>query len=349
MSADPGSRIPAIAGSLAVGLAGGALCSWLAVPLPWMIGPLCALALFQFSGTRFEAPPFARDAGQLVVALALGLYFTPPVAREVSAYGLHFVALGFAAIAAGGVCSLVLARLARVDRATAWFSSMPGGAADMANVGAAHGALTDRVALAHSLRMLVVVTTVPVGLTLAGFAGSDDYVPAMAAFDLGGFALLVAAGALAGLGARRLGLPNPFMIAPLAASIALTVGGISLSSVPTVVSNAAQLLLACSLGTHFRRSFLSEAPRFVVAQLAAVALILVLGAGIGAALAWASGAYLGSALLAAAPGAIAEMSITAKVLRVGVAFVTAAHVVRYVVVVVFGAPIYRLFARPGKV
>jgi uncharacterized membrane protein AbrB (regulator of aidB expression) len=43
------------------------------------------------------------------------------------------------------------------------------------------------------------------------------------------------------------------------------------------------------------------------------------------------------------------MSITAKVLRVGVAFVTAAHVVRYVVVVVFGAPIYRLFARPDKV
>ena len=58
----------------------------------------------------------------------------------------------------------------------------------------------------------------------------------------------------------------------------------------------------------------------------------MLAATVGWLIALGSGAYLGSALLAAAPGGIAEMSITAKVLRIGVAYVTAAHVIRYMIV-----------------
>ena len=67
-----------------------------------------------------------------------------------------------------------------------------------------------------------------------------------------------------------------------------------------------------------------------------------LALAVGWLLALGSGTYLGNGLLAAAPGGIAEMSITAKVLRIGVAFVTAAHVVRYLIVVLFTIPMYRL-------
>jgi len=51
----------------------------------------------------------------------------------------------------------------------------------------------------------------------------------------------------------------------------------------------------------------------------------------------------------AAPGGIAEMSLTAKILRIGVAFVTAGHVMRYLMVVVLTVPVYRLvIARKTK-
>jgi len=71
--------------------------------------------------------------------------------------------------------------------------------------------------------------------------------------------------------------------------------------------------------------------------------MLALAALVGWGLAAGSGTYLGGGLLAAAPGGIAEMSITAKVLRISVAFVTAAHIIRYAIVVFFTIPIYRLF------
>ena len=47
-------------------------------------------------------------------------------------------------------------------------------------------------------------------------------------------------------------------------------------------------------------------------------------------------------MLAIAPGGIAEMCITAKVLQLGVPLVTAAHVTRVLVLINATAPIYRV-------
>ncbi|QJR16659.1 AbrB family transcriptional regulator [Usitatibacter palustris] len=331
----------AIAAGLAVCLAGGSLCAWLGTPLPWMIGPLVAMAICQFSGARLESLPFAREGGQLVIGVALGLYFTPPVVREISTYGLYFIALGFAAIGAGAVSGRVLARLSGVDGTTAYFSCMPGGAGEMAVMGEMRGAKVDRIALAHSLRMLIVVLAIPVAMTLAGFSGVDDYQPIARTFEPGGFAVLIAVALAVALLAQRLKIRNAFMIGPLFAAIALTIAGVTLSSVPPLASNAAQLVLAGVMGTQFQQRFLREAPRFMGAVLVSIAVLIALSAGVGALIAWTSGAYLGSSLLAAAPGGIVEMAITAKVLKIGVPFVTAAHVCRYVIVVSLCDPIYR--------
>jgi uncharacterized protein len=341
---DKTSRAARIAGGLAACTAGGAVFAWLGIPLPWMIGSLLAMAAAQMLGAGFLVLPGARDAGFTVVGVTLGLYFTAPVVSEVSRHWPWFVALGFAAHAVGTASALVLARLSGIDRATAYFGSMPGGASDMAVMGEQYGAAPDRVAFAHSLRMLCVVTLFPIGITLAGFSATEEYKPVVVPFHAGGLALLLAAGGIAGLLARRLRLPTAFMLGPLIVTIALTVNGITLSSMPSVLVNAAQVVLGAMLGSRFDRSFLGAAPRFVAALAASVTVTLVLAATVGALIALGSGVYLGSALLAAAPGGIAEMAITARVLKIGVAYVTAAHVVRYMIVVLLTVPVYRLIA-----
>jgi hypothetical protein len=222
---------------------------------------------------------------------------------------------------------------------------MPGGASEMAMMGEDYGARADRVAFAHSMRMLLVVTVFPVSITLAGFSATEEYRPVVIAFSWPGLAALLGAGACAGFLARRARLPTAFMMGSLFLTITLTASGVALSSVPTWLTNAAQVLLGSVLGSRFDRDFLRTAPRFVAALVPSVTITLAAAAIVGWAIARGSGVYLGSALLAAAPGGIAEMSITAKVLRIGVAFVTAAHVVRYVIVVLLTVPMFRLLAR----
>jgi membrane AbrB-like protein len=326
---------------LLVCAAGGALFAWIHSPLPWMIGSIVAMAVAQMAGADLDVFPWGRNAGLVVVGTTLGLHFTSPVIHEVSSYWPWFVALGFVAIGFGALSGGVLAKLSGVDFATCYFGSMPGGASEMAMTGERHGAKSDLVAFAHSLRMLLTVTLFPVAITIAGFSSTDDYVPVAIAFDAPKLALLLAIGAAAGWMARRIGLPTAYMIGSLLATTALTVRGVMLSSVPHALPSAAQVLLGAALGVRFDRSFLVKAPRFVASLVPSIAVTLLSAALVGWALAKLSGVYVGTGLLAAAPGGIAEMSITAQVLHMGVAFVTAAHAVRYIVVVLFTGLVFR--------
>lgn len=131
------------------------------------------------------------------------------------------------------------------------------------------------------------------------------------------------------------------MLGALAVAIPLTVAEVNLSAVPRWLTNGAQLLLGCALGARFERSFLRRAPRFVGAVVLSVAGAMVLSAVFGWALAAITGLHPGTLVLATAPGGIAEMSITAKVLELGVPVVTAFHVARVVLLLTCTAPLFR--------
>jgi hypothetical protein len=340
---DARPKVVAALGGVAVSALGGAVCAWIGTPLPWMIGAIFAMGAAQLAGARFDAIRGGREAGFVVVGANLGLYFTAPVLHEVASLWPWFVALGLAAIAYGTFSAWVLARLSGTDRATAFFGCMPGGAAEMANLGEKYGAAPDRVALAHSLRMLLVVTIFPVAITVAGFHATEDYRPVVFPFDAAGLLELLAVCAVAGALAKAAQIPTGFMMGSLLASTLLTGSGFQFSSIPSWLTNCAQVLMGCALGARFDRSFVTHAPRFAMALVPTLAMMLVIAALVGWGLAVGSGTYLGGGLLAAAPGGIAEMCITAKVLRISVAFVTAAHVIRYVIVVLLTRPVYRLF------
>jgi membrane AbrB-like protein len=325
--------------------AAGALFAWLRTPLPWMLGPLVAMAVCNFSGARLRALPGGRPCGQLIIGTALGLYFTPVVAREVASYWplLVFAAL-FAILVAWG-CGWFLSRTTDTDRSTAFFASVPGGAAEMAILGERFGARVDRIALAQSMRILVVVIVVPSALTYSGVHGSDLYSPATVPLSWTKLALLLGVGVIAASVLAVARMPNAFMFGPLLLTIALTASEVQFSSVPTWMSNLAQVLLGCALGSRFERQFLGSLGRYAAAVLASILASIVLAAAFSVGLASWSGLPAASLVLALAPGGIAEMCITAKVLQLGVPLVTAAHVTRVLVLINATAPLYRLARR----
>jgi uncharacterized protein len=331
-----------VAAALALSGAAGLLCSHARLPLPWMIGPLVAMAIARFSGAYVIAPRGGREAAQVVIGCALGLYFTPVVAREVAAYWP--VLFAAAALALGLACASgwFLSRTAGLDPTTAIFASVPGGAAEMTILGERFGALSDRVALAQSIRILIVVLTVPAALTYLGVHGADAYTPGTTTVRLPGLAGLLAFGATAGLALWRLRVPNAWMLGPLSVTVVLTAGNVHLSAVPTALSNAAQVFIGCALGARVQREFLGSAPRFLVMVCVSVVLAMALSVLIAYVMATAGGVTLPTMVLATAPGGMAEMCITAKVLQLGVPLVTAAHVTRVIILVTSTGPLFRL-------
>lgn len=337
-----------LAATLAGAALAGALAERLALPLPWMIGPLLATALAGIAGLPVAASNRLRNAGQWAIGVALGLYFTPQA-------GALFLSLA-PAIVLGALWALVLAwgfhrwlawAAPGETRATTWFAAAIGGASEMALMGERVGARVDRVASAHSLRVLIVVVSVPFVLQGSGVHGADAAAPALREVRPGGLLLLVAL-TLAGVALlRHWRLPNPFVLGALAVTAVLTLADQNFSALPRWATNAGQLFIGVALGARFTPDFLHAAPRWLGAVALGTLGMLALSAGFAFALAAAWGLHPATAVLATTPGGIAEMAITAKVLELGVPAVTAFHVVRYVLVVLATGPIFSRFVAPS--
>lgn len=333
---------------LALCAAGGAVGDLLDAPLPWMIGPLVAMAAAKLAALNVDTPRGGRQLGQLIIGCALGLYFTPVVGGLLLSHaGLMLVAAALA-ILLGYLCAFFLAWFSRVDHKTAFFASVPGGASEMAVLAERHNAKIDKVAFAQSLRILLVVVLVPAALTLLGVHGADQYQPSPGEVHYPGLALLLILCATGAAVLSVLKVPNAWMLGPLFVGVAVTTGELGLSAMPKDVSNAGQLLLGCALGARFEHEFLRSSRRFLIGVVASIGLALALSALFGMGLAYVAGIPVPTMILATAPGGIGEMGITAKVLRLGVPLVTAFHLTRIILLVTVTAPIFRLAQRVGN-
>jgi membrane AbrB-like protein len=345
---DVNTRLHALwlpAGALAIGLAAAVACSSLHVPLPWMIGPMLAVAAARMCGVHVTAPRGARHVGQWIIGSALGLYFTPTVVEHLGGVGWMLVVGALFAIGLGYVCGYVLSVMAGTDRTTALFASVPGGAAEMTILGERFGARVDEVAAAQSLRILIVVVSIPSIYAALHLHGADPFMESSSDVRWPVLLPLLAATAAGGFAMQKLKAPNAFVLGALAVAIPLTALAFTASAVPRWLINVAQLLLGCALGSRFNRSFLTRAPRFMGAVAVTVVLAMILSALFAIGLAHVTGIHAATLVLATAPGGVAEMAVTAKVLELGVPLVTSFHVTRIVLLLLCTGPLFGWLAR----
>ena len=325
-----------------VGLAGGYLASLVGWPLPWMVGSLLAVILVRcLTPWQIGEIPNGRKCGQWIIGVGIGLHFTPQVVEQVAS---HFGLIFFGALITS-VSSLIgvwLLLRTGEDRATAFFSSMPGGSGEMVNLGARNGAVLSRVAAGQSLRVLAVVLCVPAAFKFL----LGDGVPLSHAGTVDGYwlALIAPLGVLAALLWQRLRQPNPWLFGPLLVASSISIGANLHTGLPDGASQLGQWLIGSGLGCHFNRAFFRRAPSFLGRTLVATALTMLL-AGLAA---WALSALtaldLRSLTLGIMPGGIAEMSLTAETLQLSVPLVTALQVMRLLFVLFLAEPLFRHWA-----
>ncbi len=346
----PGGPAARVAATLLLAAAAGWLAQSLHWPLPWMIGPLLATALGSAAGLPLAASHRLRNTGQWIIGSTLGLYFTPSVVAVVATLA--------PAIALGVLWALLLGHgfyrfLLRLQPggallpASAYFAAAIGGASEMALMAERAHAQVDRVASAHSLRVLIVVVLIPFGFQALGVHGADVALQAAGTVQPAGLLLLLAATAAGGALLQWLRVPNPWVLGALAVCMAITGNGISWSAMPRPLPSAAQLAIAVTLGVRFTPASVRAAPHWLGAVALGTLGMIVLCAAMAWVLAWASGLHPVTLMLATSPGGLAEMAITAQVLQLGAPVVTAFQVCRLVAVLLLAEPVYRWWVGRG--
>ncbi len=324
------------------GVVGGYLASLAGWPLPWMVGSLLAVIVVRCLATRaFSELPGGRKAGQWLVASGIGLHFTSDVLEQVLSH-LPVIVMGAFGTLLLSLIGIAILRRAGVDRATAFFASMPGGASEMVNLALRHDAQPARVAAAHSLRLLLVVLLIPALFTWGLPAVSA---PTRAPVDWTWLIGLLAAGALLAMLWGRLKQPNPWMLGPLTVCAVASAGFDLHLGLPQGMGQLGQWLIGCALGCHFDRAFFRSAPGFLSRVLAFTLLAMLAAAALGEALGWLAGEDHLSLMLGMMPGGITELCLTAEALQLSVALVTALQVLRLFLVMFLAEPLFKLWCK----
>lgn len=348
MSLSELSRLTAVLLTFALVYLGGWLFETLGTPLPYLLGSLSVAAALGMWKSCSKLPLPGLRIGQICIGLTLGLYFTAEVLNTTISLlpWIFFAAISASAFSLLG--AIFLQKFVGLDSATSFFSAAIGGASDMANQAATAGARGDIVAIAHTIRMSLVVSTAPF-LAVYFFSSGQttkSLLPSVNTLEPIVIALLFISAAIIAPLAKKANVPNPWVLG------SLFVGGFCASTVVegipnTWVINTGQVLLGWNLGQRFSPTLFREAPRIVIGVVLMTLLYAVGGLGIATTLHFGAELSWGSSFIATTPGGIAEMAITAKVLGLDPPTVTAFHAVRLIVMVAGATTIIAFGKRLG--
>lgn len=333
--------------ALAVGAGGGGLFALLTLPLPWMMGAMAACTAAALGGLPVRVPARLRTVMIAVLGLMLGSAFTPDILDHVHRWTVSLAALAGYVVAVTAVVMLYFRRLGH-GTVTSYFAAAPGGLNEMVLTGAALGGDDRVISLVHSLRILIIVFTVPVWFRLFGgyqaqpMAAALGGVGSLTPLDALWLAATAAVGTLLG---KALRLPAAALTGPMLLSAAAHLAGLTTSQPPGELVAVAQVVTGAAIGCRFAGLPLGRVLPIAATSAGATAIMLLASLAFTSGLAEATGLSAVALLLAFVPGGLAEMCLISLALGVDVAFVSTHHVVRILLVVVLAPTAYRLLRR----
>lgn len=337
---------------LAVGTLGSFAAAALGWPMPYVLGSLLTSAIIATSLSHrlpagYGFPQKLRSGFIAVIGLVIGAQVTSTLFSQAPKLIYSFSALMVFVVVAQGMNYLIFKHVGKYDRQTAFFAGSPGGLFESISLGEEAGADLQLLMLQQFLRIILVVTMVPIGFSwwygapvgsASGISLSHSTTTSIA--DI---VVLVGVGALGMYLGKIFRLPAPQLIGPIIAAAALNLSGIVEINVPNGLISVAQVVVGTGLGMRFRGMTHRLLLRGAGLSFLSVGAMLILGLLLSVILVPLTGQPLDVLLISFAPGGVTEMTLVALSLSANPAFVTLHHLFRIIVTVILLGQSKRFF------
>jgi len=312
--------------------------------MPFLLGGIVGAASFVLWYERDgkQLPKLSRWVRLVfmsIIGAMIGSRFSPELLTLLPQFWISGLALiPFILLAHGGNYA-IMRGLGRYEKLDAYFASLPGGIIDSVALAEEAGADLRIVTAQHFIRIILVVSTVPLlflfiqGDAVGSLAGQSLATTDYDVVDI----LLILVIALIGLFIGQLTkLPASHMLGPLFLALILSVQGIVDIDIPPWLGNAAQYMVGTALGSQFsgvsrrllirglRMGLLSGIYMLFLAALFAKVLVQFVPADFGA------------MFISFAAGGLAEMSLIALSLNFNPVVVALHHLSRILLTVSVG-------------
>lgn len=348
---DPGwfkNHIAKICLALFLGVISGFIFNWTALPLPWMLGAMFANIIAALIRLPVAGPTRLRPLVAIVIGVMLGSSFTPALFEQIALWAPSLVFMVFYLIVAAIVIVPYYRRIAGFDLPTAYFAGMPGGLIEMMIIGKDMGADGRSIILAHTSRIVLVVTLVAVWFRLVqdiDLSDRSQFGIPFSEIPTHELVILAIVGAVGYFVGRYLRLPAPMLLGPILVSAAVHALGVVHNPPPRELVIIAQIFLGTIVGCRFIGAEPKVILRAIWLGLGATMLMLALTFSFAMLLHQMFGQTLEQLVLAYSPGGLAEMSLVALAMNADIAYVASHHLVRISFVMMMAPFIFRLFLK----
>ena len=332
------------------GAIGAALAALIGLPMPFMLGALAgsatAVAMIERQPQRRAGRPPAklRIIFVAMIGVMIGAGFHPGLLAVLPAFWPSVLAVvPFIMLAhVGGY--LIMHHLGGFRPVDALFASMPGGLIESSILGEKAGADVQVLAIQHFIRIILVVTLVPLlfwlftGELVGSAAGASLARGGYDIWDVGLIVLLAPVGNWLGKTGR---LPAAHLMGPLFFTAALQVSGLIDLTAPTWLLRVAQLVVGVGLGAQFSGLSRAALLRGLASGIGAVSFMLLLSFAFAAVLSRVVPGQIEAMFLSFAPGGVTEMNLIALSLNLSPVIVAVHHLVRILASIVVANAIGR--------
>ena len=325
--------------TLLTGTAGGFVAYMMGVPLGWMLGAMAVTTLLSIGGLRMTVVPQPRRAMIAVIGLMVGTTFTPDTLSHIGDWGLSLATVAGFTLICASFGFWICRRVGKLDVTTAAMSGVPGGLSEMIVIAPELGADVRSVSMVHATRLVLLVSTVPLGLAASGLLATigtgqvNRTVDWTAGIPLWDAVVLIGAAFFGMRLAALLRIPTPNLTGPLIFGALAHMTGLTEAAVPSMVIALAQLVIGATIGQHFagvqRQVLVTAIVLGLVLTLFSITLAIALAIG----LYWVSDVPIALGILALVPGGLPEMSLIAISLDADPTFVSLHHLCRVVLIV----------------
>ncbi|WP_231388599.1 AbrB family transcriptional regulator [Pseudooceanicola algae] len=286
---------------------------------------------------NYRFPEVFRSVFIATIGATIGAKITWDVVQNLPQVALSMLALTAFVPLSQLMNFQIFHRIGGYDRPTAFYAGAPGGLVEAIVAGESAGADVQVLAVQQFLRIIAVITLLPVGMSLVyghPVGSSAGMSLNRSAVGITHIPEVIGAALLGLVIFRRLHVPAAQLIGPLICAAVLTLSGLAVIEAPQWLISGCQIVIGTSLGTRFAGMNLRRLVKATWLSLLSVGAMIAVGLAMALAIHPLTGQALDVLLISFSPGGVTEMALVALSLNANPAVVTLHHLYRIILTVV---------------
>ncbi len=304
---------------------GGFLFNILAIPLPWMLGPLSLVVIWsQVMKKPVVCPFYLRNGSLLVIGYMIGKTFSAAAAHQMLVQLPIMLLVTVITLGMSLLLGYLTHRRTGISLSTGLMGSVPGGFSQMVLMSEEiDNTDVSVVSFMHTIRLLSVIFIVPYLATQAAVAtgavvgvqaAGATQAPIFAPMPLNALPLLALA-FISALLAQRFHWPTPFLLGPIFGAALASMSGVNCPSLPSWLTISSQMVVGAYMGAQIQVKNLANWRSLFAYTMLGVLVVIATSLAAAYFISYFYGYSNVTAFLSMAPGGVAEMSVTGIALQ----------------------------------